>query len=156
MKRFKAALKGVLGWIIAGLVLLVVSGVTLSIALLSETSSEILFWIGLLSLMFGVICFVAAFAFGQRRLRAICPECQKFMGDSAKGTRYSYECLDYEDIYDNTGKYKGTKFHYSCEIICPHCGNAVNFEYKVTAQSATKADIHVNQYLRALLSEKEK
>lgn len=149
MKRFKMALKaakvpGIIGLIIliAGIVLLVIDSFVDASLLVA----------GLLVTIAGILCLYFAYITGRQMMHAICPECQKFMGDSNKGVNYTYECNQYKENYDSsTHKFKNYTFYYTCTIECPHCGNTSTFEYKLNAKTQSEANVSVDKYLKATL-----
>lgn len=143
---FKAALipaiVGIVAFII-GVVLLVVGVVTHIVGLLIA---------GILVSITGIFVCVMAFNQGKSTMRAICPECQKFMGNSDRTINYSFECNQYKENYDKqTNKFINITFYYTCTIVCPHCGSTSTFEYKVNAKSAPQADSAVDKYLKGIL-----
>ena len=154
MYRFKMALKaaliptiiGTVG-VVAGIILIIVAAVTDGSGLLIA---------GIIVALLGIGCFVAAYFSGKQMLEAICPECQKFMGDSDKGVNYSYVCNQYKENYDNTGKFRDYTFYYTCQIECPHCGNTATFEHKTNAKTEPKANVSVDNYLKNILKLKDR
>ena len=154
MKRFKAALKAAKIPSIIGLVLFVVGIVFAVVALVAHVDA--LFWVGVVLFLWGICAFVIAVANYKQRLHAICPECEKFMGDTTQTVHYSYQCTDYKDNYGSDGKYRNTSFHYTCTIDCPHCGSTHTFDYKVDAKSQAQANVQMSNYLKNTLKLKDK
>lgn len=153
MFRIKMAIKAALiptivglAGIIIGVALLVV-GLVVSIVGLTITGIVIAV-VGILSLFF-------AYLTGKQMLHAICPECQKFMGDSDTEVNYSFTCNQYKENYDNTNKFRDYTFYYTCTIECPHCGSTSTFEYKTNAKTEPQANVAVDKYLKSTLKMKK-
>ena len=150
MKRFKAAFKAALVPAIVGIVAL---GAALVLILIGLTADENLtfLWIGLFVLIVAGVCFMITRANYKERLHAICPECEKYMGDSGETIHYSYQITDYKENRKSDGSFSNYTFIYSCEICCPHCGYNSTFEYKVTAKTQAEANTNVSRYLQRIL-----
>ena len=150
MKRLKLAFKAALIPAIVGLIIFIV-GVILLISGFA-TAVDGLIIAGIFVTVVGIFSMFMAFKEGQKTLRAICPECEKYMGNTGGVINYGYECTQYKENYDSsTHNLKDYTFYYTCTIECPHCGNTSTFEYKINAKSASKADIEVDKYLKNIL-----
>lgn len=150
MKRLKMALKTVMvpfligvGIVVLGLILLIIGAAVDVVALI---------WVGIIVALIGAGTDLGACAIGRNRMRAICPECNRFMGDTHNNIPYSYQLKEYETRWDtSTNKVRDYKYYYLCTITCPHCGNETMFEQTVIEKTNAKADIAINKYLRGLL-----
>lgn len=150
VKRFKLALKAAMIPSIIGLIAVVV-GVILLIIGGAVTNNDLAIAGGVVALI-GLGCFYFAYLSGKQTLNAICPECEKFMGDSDKSVNYTYVCEQYKENYNSsTHEFKGYTFFYTCTITCPHCGNTSTFEHKVDAKTQPEANVKVDRYLKATL-----
>lgn len=148
MNRFKAVFKSVKGFALAAVVGLVLGIVLIAIGMTGVTW---LTYIGFVFLFAGIVAAICVYAIAKDRLHAICPECQKYMGDTDERVEYSYVCHQKEDKYDNAGKYTGTTFSFTCMITCPHCGNTVSFLQKMTSKDASKANVMMDKKLKSIL-----
>ena len=153
MKRFKAALKVALVPGIIGLVAGIPGAILL---LLGLFGADALLWVGIPLFSIGAVAMVIAIANYKQRLHAICPECNKYMGDTGGVINYSYVCTEYKDNYDSsTHQYKNTTFYYTCSIECPHCGSTHTFDYSVNAKTESEANVKVNNYIKNTLKLKK-
>ena len=148
------ALKAALVPLIVGLVIMVVGVVLLVVGLLNENSTLLIAGIivGIFGLAFGII--IVGYE-GKKVLRTICPECQKFMGDTDKGINYSFVCKEYKTNFDSNNNLRDYTYFYTCSIECPHCGSTNTFDYKVTAKNESKADTQVDKYIKEILKIKQ-
>lgn len=153
MKRFKAAFKAGIKIAIIGLVLFVVGIIMLIVAPLVENSAILV--IGFFIFGFSLCFFVLALTRAKQRLHAICPECEKYMGDTGEDVNYSFVCTQYKENYDRDNKFINFTCYYTCTIVCPHCGASSVFEYNLRAKNISKADELVNNYLKATLKLKK-
>ena len=147
--RFKAAFKAALVPVIVGIIFLVVAIALIIIGGMTDASGLTI--VGILLFIVGIAMFAVAVGEGKTRLHAICPECQKFMGNTNEGVNYSYVCTEYKENYDGNHKFRDYTFYYTCMIECPHCGSTHTFDYKVTAKTESKANVQVTEYLKRVL-----
>lgn len=148
------AFKAAKGYVIIGGVAVLIGGILLTVGLL--TSIIGLTIAGAFGLLCAIVVFVLAFQEGQSMIRAICSECQKYMGNTGYPVKYSFVCKQYKENYDNNNKFVDYTFFYECTIVCPHCGNSNIFEYKLRNKSTTKADIAMDRYIKSILKLKSK
>ena len=154
MFRLKMAMKAALVPSIIGLVGIVAGVIMLVVGFVASVSG--LLWAGIAVAILGIFCFVIAFWEGKQRLQAICPECQKYMGDTTDGVDYSFVCNQYKENYNSsTHEFRDYTFYYTCSIVCPHCGNTAMFEHKVNAKTEPKANKSMNDYIKGLLKIKQ-
>ena len=154
MFRLKMAFKAAIVPAIIGLVATVLGIVLFIIGFAVDVFALVV--IGFIVLSVGLACAGIAYGKGKSRMRAICPECQKFMGDSKESVEYSFVCNQYKENYDkNTHQFKDYTFYYTCTVVCPHCGNTVMFEEKMTDKSEPKANARMNEYLKGILKIKQ-
>lgn len=153
MKRFKAAFKAAKVPAIVGIIGAVIAIVFVIIGLVLPV--DVLFWVGVVLILVAVACFVIAYGNFKKRMHAICPECEKFMGVTTGVVNYSYVCTDFRHNYGGDGaggkKYIDTTFVYTCTIDCPHCGSTHTFEYKTRAKTQSAANVNVDNYLKNIL-----
>lgn len=157
MFRLKMALKAALIPVIVGLVILI-TGIALILAgvFVDSSNSGTLLITGIIVTVSSIGAFIFAYAQAKSRLHAICPECQKFMGDTNSTINYSFVCNQYKENYDqNTNKFRDFTFYYTCKIVCPHCGGSHMFDYKTNAKTEPKANEAVNNYLKGILKLKK-
>lgn len=143
------ALKAALVPAIIGIVVFIV-GVVLLILGVTSGGTGLLIG-GIIVLVVGIGFFVIAYFQAVKRLNAICPECQKFMGNSDKAVNYSYVCNQYKENYDNNNKFRDYTFYYTCSVVCPHCGSTATFEYHINAKTEPKANCLVDKYIKDIL-----
>ena len=154
MKRIKLALKAALIPTIVGLVFFVVGAVLLIVWFSIDNGGLLIS--GIVGLVIGICGFIWAVANVKARLNAICPECQKFMGDSAEPINFEYVITDYKPNYNNsTGKIDSYTFNYNWTAVCPHCGNSVTHNNTTRAKSEAKANTQIHKYLQSILKLKK-
>lgn len=149
MYRIKMALKAAIIPSICGLICLVVGIVLFIVGIVADIFALLI--VGFFVVGFAIGLFAVAYGQGKQRLNAICPECQKFMGDSDKAVNYSYVCNQYKENHDKDGKFRDYTFYYTCQIECPHCGNTATFEFKINSKTEPKANVSVDNYLKGIL-----
>lgn len=138
--------------IIVGGILLAIGVLFIIIGMaLKGAVGEVLLWIGLIGAVGGILSIIIGVSLAKDTGRAICPNCQKYMGDTGETIDFEYTMVQTEDKYDNSGKYTGTEFSYNCTIVCPHCGNTSMFTYKVKEKNAAEANARVDNYIRKIL-----
>lgn len=151
MFRLKMALKAALAPAIIGLVALVAGIILIIVGAVIENGGWAII-AGIIVFVTGIGLFVVAYAQAKSRLHAICPECQKFMGDADATVNYSFVCNQYKQNYDkSTNQFRDFTFYYTCTIVCPHCGSSSMFDYKVNAKTEPKANTMVDKYLKDIL-----
>lgn len=153
MFRLKMALKAALIPVIVGLVILI-TGIALILAgvFIDSSNSGALLITGIIVSVSSIGAFIFAYAQAKSRLHAICPECQKFMGDTNSTVNYSFVCNQYKENYDqNTNKFRDYTFYYTCTIVCPHCGSSSTFDYSLHAKNQSKANADVDKYIKGIL-----
>ena len=151
MKRFKAAFKAAIVPAIIGIVALVVGVVLAFLGLTTTEEDYTLLWIGVFVIFVAFICFMITRSNYKERMHVICPECEKFMGDTKEAIDYSYQLTDYKENRKSDGTFVNYTFIYTCEICCPHCGYNSTFEYKVAAKTQAEANSNVSKYLQRIL-----
>ncbi|MCH5164270.1 MAG: hypothetical protein J1F36_04560 [Clostridiales bacterium] len=154
MNRIKMAIKTALKIILVALCFLGVGAILTIIGLAADVDA--LLWIGLLVLAIGLILIIGAFFAAKDMLNAICPQCQKFMGETNKMVNYSYQCDQYEEQYDGNHHFKGYKYYYTCTIECPHCNSTHTFVFTTNAKNDAQANVNVDKYLTKILKLKNK
>lgn len=147
--RLKQAIKAAKLPAIIGVVLFVV-GVVL--AIVGIFCSMVLLFIGVIVFLGGLLSCVFAYANAKERMDAICPTCQKYMGDTDQDVEYGFTLVQSEDCFNKDGKYTGTKFSYDCVISCPHCGNTTMFSHAVNDKDAANANVKIDKYLKNILN----
>lgn len=150
MKRLKIVFKAALipalmaiVSIVAGIILFVVA---------SNAEGDGLIIAAIVAFVIGIVCCMVTYWIVKEHLHAICPECQKFMGETSGEINYSFVCNQYKENYDSsTNKFRDFTFYYTITIVCPHCGNTSVFDYHTNAKTEAKADKDVNNYVKKIL-----
>lgn len=118
--------------------------------------SNALLWVGLIIAVAGGLCVAVGIGFAKDTMYAICPSCQKFMGETDEAVSYEISLAQADKKYDSSGKYTGMIFSYDCEITCPHCGNTTMFVHKVRDKNEATANVTVDKYIKSILKLKKK
>ena len=151
MQILKAAkLPVIIGCILSvpGLVLAIIGGVVPISALL---------WIGIVILGGGILSIAVGISNAKDVVHAICPSCQKFMGETDQTVEYSISLAQTEKVFDSMGKDTGrVKFSYDYTITCPHCGNTAMQVFTVTERNAANAHTVADKYVKRILKVKTK
>ena len=108
--------------------------------------------VGFVVLFIGVFFFVGAYVRGKDLYLCICPGCGKLMNSSGDAVEYSFTLSQYEDKYDNSGKYQTTKFSYTCQITCPFCGTTRTFVHNISDKNKAKANAYMDKKMKEILS----
>ncbi len=149
MKRFKMMIKAALIPAIIALIGYVIGIPLFGTGLVINNTAMII--AGAVLLLVGITLSMITYWIGRDKLRSVCPECQKSMAGMPE-VQYAYDCRQYKENYDsNTGKLKDCTFYFTCQILCPHCGNTAVFEHKINAKTEPKAEKAMNDYLKTLL-----
>lgn len=139
--------------VIIGCALLVLSLPLMIIG--AVVSVEALFWIGLVVLGGGILSIAIGISNAKDVVHAICPNCQKFMGETDETVHYTIELAQWENEYDRTGKATGRiKFSYNYTILCPHCGNTTMQIYHIKDSNQAKANTLADKYVKRILQVK--
>lgn len=153
MNRFKMAIKAAVVPAIIGLVMTVVGVIIFIIGIAAYLTG--LFLTGIFIAVIGIGVCAYAYGQGKQRLHAICPECQKFMGDTDKEVSFSYVINEYKPHYDKEGKLIRNTYYYNCSVVCPHCGNSVMFNDTINAKSESEANTAIHKYLQNIFKLKK-
>ncbi|MDE7165322.1 MAG: hypothetical protein K2O04_07880 [Clostridiales bacterium] len=153
MSTFKIILKAALPFVIIGLIGVVLGAVLLLVGVLSDVFGLIVAG-GLIAIV-GIALFFCAYSKARFVKLSICTQCNKFFGDTDKSIEYSFKCNQYEAQYDKqSGNIKGYNFHYTCTVVCPHCGSTVTFSQTQFAKDEAKANAKLDSWLKSLLKMK--
>ena len=152
--RLKQAIKQAKIPVIIGAALFGVGAIILIIAFACQVDA--LMWIGFILVGGGILSIVIGVMLAKDTMIAICPECQKYMGDTNQPVKYEFTLAQTEKNFDSMGKYANTTFSYDCSITCPHCGNTTMFVHKIRDEDASKAHVRMDKFLKSTLKMTEK